>query len=382
MENKTNQDNKNYKKINPICRNNSHMCRCNCHNKIRNNNKDNQLLLLEENYSNFNCDNSSKLHVIKTETNNNLIKSFVIYKNQIKPLYISKITKNSGNKSSSNIKKYSYGGNKLRISTITNNHSYKEIFGRSSSKDKMFKESRVINYISENNNDYNFYYGSNNNKKQNNLNIIKDIKINKERVKNCSNKIKPNFKTNEIDNFQREKKYDEFINNLKDNLKNNIEKGNYLIKNEAETIVNNQYISNNLTNKNKNFRYYFDYKKNLIEKKNNLLKSNSNTYININKNNQGKRINDKYEDIKLKIKLGLMKKNQNNNEKNKDRMDIDYIILEKTKKILEEKNKKLDNKLNKKYKNNEKENNTLGKLKNFLEKNNINNYNNFLKEKN
>ena len=44
----------------------------------------------------------------------------------------------------------------------------------------------------------------------------------------------------------------------------------------------------------------------------------------------------------MKIRLGLMQKNKYN------RMDTNYIILEKTKKILEEKNKKIGNKLNKK----------------------------------
>ena len=50
----------------------------------------------------------------------------MIYKNQIKPLFYSKIEKHPGKKSFSNTKKYSYGGNKLRIATNTNNHSYKE----------------------------------------------------------------------------------------------------------------------------------------------------------------------------------------------------------------------------------------------------------------
>ena len=131
-------------------------------------------------------------------------------------------------------------------------------------------------------------------------------------------------------------------------------------------------------NNNKNFRYYFEFKKSLIEKKKYLIKSNSNNYMNIKKNNQATKVNDEYEDIKLKIKLGLMKKNRYNNEinKNKNRMDINHIIIEKTKKILKEKNKKLENKLNK---NKNKENKTLIKIKNLLEKNNINNYNYFFK---
>jgi len=377
MKIKTNQNSQNYKKIEPMCRYNNHMCRCHCHNKIRNNNRDNHLILEEKNLI-FNCDKTSNVNVIKTETNNNLIKSFVIYKNQIKPLFVSKIAKNSSNKSHSNIKRYSYGGNKLKIATITNNHSYKEILATSSSKDKIFKKSRVINYNTENNNEYNFDYGCNNNKKENNHNIIKDIKINNDRLKKCSSENELNIKTYEINNYNKEKKYDKFVSDLKAKLNNNHEMEKYSLKNETETNINNKNIYNNLTNNHKNFRYYFDYKKNMIEKKKNLL--NSNNYMNIKNNNQANQVNDDYEDIKLKIKLGLMKKNRNNNENNKNRMDINYIILEKTKKILEEKNKKIDNKLNKREKNNNKENNTLGKLKNFIENNNINKY--FFKEKN
>ena len=160
-------------------------------------------------------------------------------------------------------------------------------------------------------------------------------------------------------------------------MNNNSEIEKYSLKNETETNIGNKNIYNNLTNNNKNFRYYFDYKKNMIEKKKNLL--NSNNYMNIKANSQ---VNEEYEDIKLKIKLGLMKKNKNNNENiKKNRMDVNYIILEKTKKILEEKNKKFEKKLNKKDRNNNiKENNTLGKLKNLIENNNINKY--FFSEKN
>jgi len=377
MKIKTNQNSQNYKKIEPMCRYNNHMCRCHCHNKIRNNNRDNHLILEEKNLI-FNCDKTSNVNVIKTETNNNLIKSFVIYKNQIKPLFVSKIAKNSSNKSHSNIKRYSYGGNKLKIATITNNHSYKEILATSSSKDKIFKKSRVINYNTQNNNEYNFDYGCNNNKKENDHNIIKDIKINNDRLKKCSSENELNVKTYQINNYNKEKKYDKFVSDLKAKLNNNHEMEKYSLKNETETNINNKNIYNNLTNNHKNFRYYFDYKKNMIEKKKNLL--NSNNYMNIKNNNQANQVNDDYEDIKMKIKLGLMKKNRNNNENNKNRMDINYIILEKTKKILEEKNKKIDNKLNKRDKNNNKENNTLGKLKNFIENNNFNKY--FFKEKN
>ena len=355
MNYKPNQDSKNYKKIEPIYRHNNHICRCSCHNKIKNKSCNNHLILSEENSSNFNLERSTKLNVIKTETNNNLIKSFVIYKNQIKPLFYSKVEKNPGKKSFSNTKKYSYGGNKLRIATNTNNHSYKEILGTSSSKDKIFKKSRVINYNTEKN-EYNYEYNSNN-KKNNNINIIKDIQINNEKMKTNPNQNE--FITvKEINNCSKEIKYDEFINDLNNKLNNNFEEEKYSIKKESENN-NIEYTKNNNNyypvNNMKNFRLYFDYKKRLIEKKKNLFKSNSNNYINIKKNYKTNKINDNYEDIKMKIRLGLMQKNKYN------RMDTNYIILEKTKKILEEKNKKIGNKLNKKTRTNCKDINIYGK---------------------
>ena len=367
----------NYKKIEPKCRNSKYNCRCHCHDD-----KNNHLLLLEEKNVNTNLNRNTKLNVIKTETNNNLIKSFVIYKNQIKPLYFSKVVKNPRKNISSNIKKYSYGGNRLKIATNTNNHSYKEIFGRSSSKDKKFQKSRVINYNTEKSVDkkeYNFDYSNNCNKKQNNINVIKDIKINNEKIYKCNNQKKLSIKTDEINYSDKESKYEVFIDNLSNKLKNNYEKEKNSLKIETENNINNKCNFGNLMNK--NFRYYYDYKKNMIEKKKNLF--NSNSYMNIRNNNLANKIKDDYEEIKLKIKLGLIKKN---NELNKNKLDINYILLEKTKKILEEKYKKKEKKMIKNNNNNNKindkdiEGNILNKLKNSIENNNINK--NFFGDKN
>ena len=365
----------NYKKIEPKCRNSKYNCRCHCHDD-----KNNHLLLLEEKNVNTNLNRNTKLNVIKTETNNNLIKSFVIYKNQIKPLYFSKVVKNQRKNISSNIKKYSYGGNRLKIATNTNNHSYKEIFGRSSSKDKKFQKSRVINYNTEKSVDkkeYNFDYSNNCNKKQNNINVIKDIKINNERINKYNNQKKLSIKTDEINYSDKESKYEVFIDNLSNKLKNNYEKEKNSLKIETENNINNKCNFGNLMNK--NFRYYYDYKKNMIEKKKNLF--NSNSYMNIRNNNLANKIKDDYEEIKLKIKLGLIKKN---NELNKNKLDINYILLEKTKKILEEKNKKKEKKIiknnNNKINDKDIEGNILNKLKNLIENNNINK--NFFGDKN
>ena len=325
-----------YKKIQPICRNINHKCNCHCHchKNIKNNNASNHLLILEDNNLTLNREKNTKLNIIKTEKNNNIIKSFVIYKNQIKPLFFSKINKNS-EKNPSNLKKNSYGGNQLRNATITNNHSYKEIIGRSHSKSKVFKKSRVINYVAENN-EYNEY---NNNK--NNTNIIKDIEINERKIKNSFSQIELYINTDDLDNNKKENKYKQFIKDLNSKLNNNHEKNYLLRKNETETNnTDNNYQNNNLKNNNINFRYYYDYKKQLIEKKKNIIKSKSNSYMKFSKNYPPNRINANYEDLKLKIKLSLMRKFKcNNNEINKNKMDIKYILLEKTKKILEDKNK-------------------------------------------
>lgn len=343
MNLKTIQNKNTYKKIEPYCRNKNHICNCNCHSKIRNNKTPNHLLLLEEN-ANYNRNQKDKLNVIKTEMNTNLIKSFVIYKNQIKPLFFSKVVKNS-RKNASNLKKYSYGGNKLRIATNTNNHSYKEIIGRSGSKDKIFKKSRVINYRTENT-QYNFDYSSNNNiKRENNNNIIKDIKISNDRIKQCSSLKHLSIKIDDINSYKKESKYnkyDEFINDLNYKL-NNFSKENYFTKNETGNNSKNINLYNNIMFQN-NFKYYYDYKKNLLEKKRNLLKSNSNSFMKITKNYPANRVNENYEDLKLKIKLTLMRKCKYNEEYNKNKMDIQYILLEKTKKILDEKKKKKNSK--------------------------------------
>ena len=78
-----------------------------------------------------------KLNVIKTGKNN-LIKASVIYKNKIQPLYTIDIGKKELSTYYHDVvqKKYSYGGNILKIAQNTNNHSYKEIIQKSSSKDK------------------------------------------------------------------------------------------------------------------------------------------------------------------------------------------------------------------------------------------------------
>lgn len=388
MNFKTIQNKNTYKKIEPYCRNKNHICNCHCHSKIRNNKTPNHLLLLEEN-ANYNRNQKDKLNVIKTEMNTNLIKSFVIYKNQIKPLFFSKVVKNS-RKNASNLKKYSYGGNKLRIATNTNNHSYKEIIGRSGSKDKIFKKSRVINYRTENT-QYNFDYSSNNNiKRENNNNIIKDIKINNDRIKQCSSLKNLSIKTDDTNSYKKESKYnkyDEFINDLNYKL-NNFSKENYFTKNETGNNSKNINLYNNIMFQN-NFKYYYDYKKNLLEKKRNLLKSNSNSFMKITKNYPPNRVNENYEDLKLKIKLTLMRKCKYNEEYNKNKMDIQYILLEKTKKILDEKNKRrMKKELDKNFKinDNDKDNkdSTLLELKNLLENNKNNNKdnNNCSKDKN
>ena len=370
MNFKTIQNKNIYKKLEPYCRNKNHVCNCHCHSRIRNNKTPNHLLLLEEN-ANYNKNSKDKLNVIKTEMNTNIIKSFVIYKNQIKPLFFSKVVKNS-RKNVSNLKKYSYGGNKLRIATNTNNHSYKEIIGRSSSKDKIFKKSRIINYKAENT-EYNFDYKCNNNIKRENNNIIKNIKINNDRINQCSSLKNLSAKTDHIDSCKKDNKYnkyDVFLNDLNYKL-NNFSKENYFTRNETGNNSKIKNLYNNIMFQN-NFKYFYDYKKNLLEKKRNLLKSNSNSYMKITKNYPVNRVNENYEDLKLKIKLILMRKCKYNEEHNKNKMDIQYILLEKTKKILDEKNKRrMKKELDKinKINDNDKDNkdNTLLELKNLLE---------------
>ena len=325
-----------YKKIESFCRNRNHICNCQCHKKIMNNNYiSKHSLLLEDKNIDKNRNKQSKLNVIKTEKNTNIIKSFVIYKNQIKPLFFSKIVKNP-EKKASNLKKYSYGENKLRIATNTNNHSFKEIIGRSHSKSKIFKKSRVINYVTENN-VHNLNYSSNNNNK---INITKENKMKEGRIKNSFSQKALYINTNNLSNFQKENKYGKFIKDLNNKLNNNNYEKNYLLrKNETEISDTNKKCQFNTLKNSLNFRYYYEYKKNLLKKRKNLIKSNSNSYMKFTKNYPPNRINTKYEDLKLKIKLGLMRKSKYNNEIKNNNINLKYILYERTKKILEAKNR-------------------------------------------
>jgi len=395
MNYKSHEHNSHFQKIEPFRKNISQKCQCHCHNKIGNIKKPNNLFLLDEKNINSNLNQRPKLNVIKTETNTNLIKSYVIYKNQIKPLFFSKVAKNN-RKNVSNLKKYSYGGKQLKIATNTNNHSFKEIIGRSCSKNKEFKKSRVINYRTEYNS-YNFDYSCNNKNnnnyknEKNNINIVKDIQVNNDKIKKSSSENDLYIKTNTIINnrTETENKYEKFITDLNNKLNINLKLENFPRK-KTENNINNKYIYNNFMNNlyNNKFRYYYDYKKNLLERKNNLVKSNSNSYMIIKKTYPVNRINSKYEDLKLKIKLNLLRNCRyinENNENKKNNMDMKYILLEKTKKILEEKNKRNNN-----IKNQEKDiidkknvqNNTIKKIKNFLNSNTINNNDNMTRIKN
>ena len=357
-----------YKKIKSIKSPYRHKCNCRCH-------CHHNLLLLDNNFNSNLRENKTNINIIKTETNNNLIKSYVIYKNQIKPLYFSKIGKKI-NKSNSNIKKYSYGGTKLKTSTITNNHSYKEIKG--GGRDEKFFKDRAIKFIENNKSgnylDYSYNFNNNisedkniDNKKD--KNIIKDVKINEQKLKKCSSYNGLKIKTEDIFNNNIENKYDVFINNLSnkfDNFYNNNDNSD-----KTGNKINNKYyyinLKNNFYNNKKNFRYYYDYKKNILEKKKKILKTDIENY---------KTDNDNYEDIRLKIKLGLLKRYIHNNElknkENKNKRNIDYILLEKTREILKQKDK-LYNKNNKTKKDKE-ENNTLNKLKKMLENKMNNNF--------
>ena len=145
-----------------------------------------------------------------------------------------------------------------------------------------------------------------------------------------------------MSNYLTENKYDKFINDLNHKLnKKNYEKNYLLRKNETEISNANTKCQYNNLKDNLNFRYYYEYKKNLLEKKKNLIKSNSNSYMKFTKNYPPNRINANYEDLKLKIKLTLMRKCKynNNNEINNNKKNIKYILYEKTKKILEDKNR-------------------------------------------
>ena len=454
--------NYNYKNVNYITRNKNY----NPKHYIRINN------------NNF-CQNK-KLNIIKTESNDNLIKSFVIYKNEVQPLYTEHITKRQklNNHKVPSSRKYSYGGKILKIATNTNNHSYKETIGRANSRHKIFNKCRVINFIHNNDNSYiyhnNYDYDSKNknslisqnydNGNDSNFGLYNESKnisiLNNNNSNNiignnsdditCKTEIKKSYSENylskNIDNSKKNlKKYinksiknddykdnhnfkcvnekqkeildedikyanNKYSNNQDNNNQKilmddiNMNKKEYLLKNNKENNLNKNYlfiddeINNNYNNKKKenikknNYKYYYNYSNNKINnnQKGNIYNSSSvdninylmHYHSNTNCNSKNNFLEDfNYEDFKLKIKLGLLKKQiykndihlRNNNNRitaniyiqdkkylenvlnnNKKKFVIDNILSEKTKKLLEEKKTKKHTKLNN---NNNKKNN-------------------------
>ena len=423
-------------------------------------NKENKDL---KNYTNLNNKllRNKKLNIIKTESNDNLAKSFVIYKNEIQPLNTTQINRkeNSPNK---NQKKYFYGGDKLKIANNTNNHSYKEIIDKAGSKDKIFKKSRVINFtenninydciknihkISQNyetdinyelRNDKNNCINNDNNgvnknkkeiKKSSSENYLLQYINNNQNNKNLNNNFNYDYKKeeNKNDNLNEENKHQNKGNKFTYNMNNDLcfNKNDYLLNFCSEKNLQDGYIThknineinlikNNLKAPN-NFRYYYNNKKNNIVKNRNLPKSNSidnfkffryyKSFITC-KSNDNLMDDFNYEDFKLRVKLGLLKKqiyrNEINNQ-NKNRINTDFyyqdkknllkvlnnkrqnfvienILLEKTKKLLEEKKSKKNNKIsNKRKKLNQKdENKILSSIKKNLINNNKKNNNKYV----
>ena len=453
--------------------------------KIKNNKR-------KKNYSNINNNfyRNKTLNIIQTENDDNLIRSFVIYKNEIKPLYSEKIKKNKISKyyHQGEPKKYSYGGKKLKIASNFNNHSYKETIDRSNSRDKIFNKCRVINYTDGNNTinynynyDYNFgmyqNYELNKNYELNEPNNytnndINNIETNNKEIKKSSSE---NYLLRKM-NKNNDKIYEDYCkrnnnrNNINQDIYKNINYNDYLSQNKKKgdlneefkynnnfngynydnKIINEKNIENNdnylllkkgkgynlskessllndlnninnikdeknknINDENKNFQYYYNNKQNSIPKN---KRNNSNSYnldnlnyLKIYHSNTG--CNSKknlledfnYENFKLNVKLGLLKKEvykkekafKNKNKKNNDfyvenrkylenvlnkkkKLSIENILLEKTKKILKEKNiKRVNNndKNNPKIKN---ENKILSSIMKSLIENNKRNNNKYI----
>lgn len=334
-----------------------------------------------------------------------------------------------------NPKKYSYGGKILQTEYKTNNHKYKEIIGTSNSKYNILKKNGLINYNDDN---YDIYDNISIKNKQLKLGNNKDISNNKEnnhkfinyRYKSYQNSplflsrnskyeqkkfqtessqkiIKETFNTRLVESKELKKSPTEkdLQYNLNDNIKYNDDFKNYnynlrhtsnkkQINNENEyNNINNVNNSHKINNRNSDCNSYqknnhLNSNNSHIQKSyslcnlnkfnnNNLKKSIQNEYDNNFSENYNKNLKNNYtdyEEIKLKVKLALLRKKIYEHEKErifnnngyKNVLNKDFInnkkaleklldknqkpnhlkenlnILERTKKLLEE--KKLRNK--------------------------------------
>ena len=387
---------------------------------------------------------NKKLNIIRTESTDNLAKSYVIYKNEIQLLNATKINKKEKSKSQNSHKKYFYGGEKLKIARNTNNHSYKEIIGRSGSRAKIFNKCHVINFVEKNdNNNSNINYDYRTNIPRISQNYETDISYELRNIKNDFNnneandinknkkEIQKSLSQNYLLQYLNKNENDKNINNNFNGYNyrycmNNcfeLNKNDYFLNYCTDNNIKDRYITDNNLNEvndnlnyQNNFRYYYNSKKNYMNNNRNLTKTNSLDNFKVFRykksnttcNSKSNLLDDfNYEDFKLRVKLGLLKKqvykneliknnkvrintdlyyqdrkyikNALNNNKNKKRA-IEDILLEKTKKLLEEKKLRNNNKnINQKKKLNIKnENKILSTIKKNLIENNKRNNNKYV----
>ena len=370
----------------------------------------------------INKDNINNINNLNNNINNlsnninNLNKTHNFQVNDLQPMYSTELTEDKIHRYYHDIypQKYYYGGTKLIISKNTNNHSYKEIIGKSASSDKILNKSRVINFADTNNvntnivcnNIYKYNYDFDgtefsdfspkfnlqtdmnynsykiNNKNKNNDNLINNNINNKKlkkstsanysfgrlsKSKNNINNKSRNNNTNDFNKIEKVTEKNRNNNNKKDNnYKNsiytnynfnnkliegrNIYINDYILKYEKEkninnkknisnklniknnddlNIKNNENINdkNNKNNINDNFKYFYNFKKNYYQpnhrNKKTLLISNSVDNLKSLKFTYSKAIDKSYNNLfdslnydnfKLKVKLGILRK-QIKNEK-------------------------------------------------------------------
>ena len=297
---------------------------------------------------------NKKLNVIKTGKDN-LIKASVIYKNKIQPLY----TLDIGKKELSTYyhdaipKKYSYGGNILKIAQNTNNHSYKEIIQKSSSKDKIVHKSLLFDF-----NKNNIKSPCMNNKK--NFDDTYNYTYNYDYRNNLSTTNSPYYMQSRIDFALSETNNNETNNNNNNNNSNNDNNDNKILNiKQIKKTVSEKFFKNNhkILNDNNNIKIKNDVNNNSINNNainNNVINNNVNNNTNNNVNNDANNNIDYFieennknndnnfnEDIKYennyykKVNTNnikndyLLKKENNNNKINEKFADINDLLLEK-----------------------------------------------------
>ena len=346
---------KNYSSPNLIIQNNKNTDNINNYNnytfkdiKIKNND------LINNNNSNNKNNTNNHLQKNITNVKNNVIrpsKSFQIKRKELSKYY-----------HTTNLRKYSYGGDILETVSNADNHKYKEVISTSNSKDKNINKNRVIynsqnniidtNTNNNNNKNYNLKVKVNNNYLNDRLNNHKYINFRYKSYQNSPTKISRNFlyepkeSNTEIKKKIVKETYNTRLVESKELKKSPTEKYLYNFnnddikyRNKDNNIYNLNQISNGIKYDNNNIFLY----------------QNDNKYNNNNINNINNRSNSKFEnngDICIEYDYNKINNNKNSNNLNNMPKSYSFNNVDNLKKYNSYNLKNIKNNYQTEYENN------------------------------